>query len=111
MPKLSRQLTVTQFKNLKAKEKPYFVSDGDNLLIKIMPNGTKFFIYEFRENGKRHRLTLGKYDEISLSEARDKRSELRLTLNQGESLTQTAEKTKFKAVFEAWYKTKSSRKS
>lgn len=106
MPKLSRQLTITQFKNLKAKEKPYFVSDGDNLLIKIMPNGTKFFIYEFRENSKRHRLTLGKYEEMSLSEARDKRSELRSKLNQGESLTQTAEKTKFKAVFEAWYKTK-----
>ena len=107
MPKLSRQLTITQFKNLKAKEKPYFVSDSDNLLIKIMPNGTKFFIYEFRENSKRRRLTLGKYDEMSLSEARDKRNELRLKLNQGESLTQTAEKTKFKAVFEAWYKTKS----
>lgn len=107
MPKLSRQLTITQFKNLKAKEKPCFVSDGDNLLIKIMPNGTKFFIYEFRENNKRHRLTLGKYDEMSLSDARDKRSELRSKLNQGESLTQTAEKTKFKAVFEAWYKTKS----
>ena len=107
MPKLSRQLTITQFKNLKAKEKPYFVSDGDNLLIKIMPNGTKFFMYEFRENGKRHRLTLGKYDEMSLSEARDKRSELRSKLNQGESLTQTVEKTKFRAVFEAWYKTKS----
>lgn len=107
MPKLSRQLTITQFKNLKAKEKPYFVSDGDNLLIKIMPNGTKFFIYEFRENSKRRRLTLGKYDEMSLSDARDKRSELRSKLSQGESLTQTAEKTKFKAVFEAWYKTKS----
>lgn len=106
MPKLSRQLTITQFKNLKAKERPYFVSDGDNLLIKIMPNGTKFFMYEFRENGKRHRLTLGKYDEMSLSDARDKRSELRSKLSQGESLTQTAEKTKFKAVFEAWYKTK-----
>ena len=107
MPKLSRQLTITQFKNLKVKEKPYFVSDGDNLLIKIMPNGTKFFMYEFRENGKRHRLTLGKYDEMSLSDARDKRSELRSKLSQGESLTQTAEKTKFRAVFEAWYKTKS----
>lgn len=106
MPKLSRQLTITQFKNLKAKEKPYFVSDGDNLLIKIMPNGTKFFMYEFRENGKRHRLALGKYDEMSLSNARDKRSELRSKLSQGESLVQTAEKTKFKAVFEAWYKTK-----
>lgn len=106
MPKLSRQLTITQFKNLKAKEKPYFVSDGDNLLIKIMPNGTKFFIYEFRENNKRHRLTLGKHDEMSLSDARDKRSELRSKLNQGESLVQTAEKTKFRAVFEAWYKTK-----
>lgn len=106
MPKLSRQLTITQFKNLKGKEKPYFVSDGDNLLIKIMPNGTKFFMYEFRENGKRHRLTLGKYDEMSLSEARDKRSELRSKLSQGESLVQTAEKTKFRAVFEAWYRTK-----
>lgn len=106
MPKLSHQLTITQFKNIKPKDKAYFVSDGDNLLIKIMPNGTKFFIYEYKEKDKRRRLTLGKYDEMSLSEARDKRNELRSKLNQGESLVQTAEKTKFRAVFEAWYRTK-----
>ena len=97
---------ITQFKNIKPKDKAYFVSDGDNLLIKIMPNGTKFFIYEYKEKDKRRRLTLGKYDEMSLSEARDKRNELRSKLNQGESLVQTAEKTKFRAVFEAWYRTK-----
>ena len=72
MPKLSHQLTITQFKNIKPKDKAYFVSDGDKLLIKIMPNGTKFFIYEYKEKDKRRRLTLGKYDEMSLSEAREK---------------------------------------
>ena|GEM_PF-3186259 len=42
MPKPSAQLTITQVKNLKPKDKPYFVSDSDNLLLKIMPNGSKF---------------------------------------------------------------------
>lgn len=44
MPKLSAGLTITQLKNLKPKDKIYFVSDGDNLFVKIMPNGAKFYI-------------------------------------------------------------------
>jgi len=34
MPKLSAQLTVARVKNLKPKDKPYFVSGSDNLPLK-----------------------------------------------------------------------------
>ena len=44
LPKLSSQLTIIKLKKSKPKEKTYFISYGDNLLIKITPNGSKFFI-------------------------------------------------------------------
>lgn len=108
MPKLSAQLTITQLKNLKQKDKVYFVSDSDNLLIKIMPNGSKFFIYEFKDpaNNKRKRLTLGKVGDISLSEAREKRNELKKQIVSGEYIKESGADT-FKVVFEKWIKTKS----
>ena len=102
MPKLSAQLTITQIKNLKPKDKPYFVGDGNNLLVKIMPSGDKFFIYEFRDGSSRHRLTLGKFGEISLSEARDKKAALKGRIQSEAGL----QKDTFKSVFEAWIKTK-----
>ena len=82
MPKLSAQLTITQVKNLKPRDKPYFVSDSDNLLLKIMPNGSKFFIYEFRNKltNKRQRITIGKLGDITLAEAREKRNDLKKQL-------------------------------
>ncbi|MDL0089946.1 tyrosine-type recombinase/integrase [Campylobacter gastrosuis] len=106
MPKISAQLTITQLKNLKPKDKVYFVGDSDNLLIKIMPNGTKTFIYEFKINNKKKRLTLGKFGEMSLLEARERRNELKKQIKGGEYL-KISDAYSFKAVFEKWIKTKS----
>lgn len=107
MPKLSSGLTITQLKNLKPKDKVYFVGDGDNLLIKIMPNGAKFFIYEFKNpNNKRKRLTLGKVGDMSLAEAREKRNELKKQIINKEYAKESGADT-FKAIFKEWIKTKS----
>nr|WP_314378152.1 tyrosine-type recombinase/integrase [uncultured Campylobacter sp.]DAR78002.1 MAG TPA: Integrase [Caudoviricetes sp.] len=100
MPKLSVPLTATQLKNLKPKDKPYFVGDGSNLLIKIMPSGAKFFIYEYKQGAKYKRATIGRVGEMSLAEARQKKSELKTRVK-------TSDKITFREVFEEWIKTKS----
>ena len=109
MPKLSAQLTITQVKNLKPKDKPYFVSDSDNLLLKIMPNGNKFFIYEFRNKltNKRQRITIGKLGDISLAEAREKRNELKKQLLDGVDISKDESRTTLRAIYAEWIKTKS----
>lgn len=100
MPKLSVPLTATQLKNLKPKDKPYFVGDGSNLLIKIMPSGAKFFIYEYKQGARYKRTTIGRVGEMSLAEARQKKSELKTRVK-------TSDKITFRKVFEEWIKTKS----
>lgn len=109
MPKLSSQLTITQVKNLKSKDKPYFMSDSDNLLLKIMPNGNKFFIYEFRNKltNKRQRITIGKLGDISLAEAREKRNELKKQLLDGVDISKDENSTTLRAIYAEWIKTKS----
>lgn len=100
MPKLSVPLTATQLKNLKPKDKPYFVGDGSNLLIKIMPSGAKFFIYEYKQGARYKRTTIGRVGEMSLAEARQKKSELKMRVK-------TSDKITFREAFEEWIKTKS----
>lgn len=109
MPKLSSQLTITQVKNLKPKDKPYFISDSDNLLLKVTPNGNKFFIYEFRNKltNKRQRITIGKLGDIGLSEAREKRNELKKQLLDGVDISKDESGTTLRAIYAEWIKTKS----
>jgi integrase len=78
MPKLINPLTDTQVKNAKCRDKPYKLFDGGGLYIEVMPTGSKLWRMKFiQANGKESRLALGSYPEISLIEARQKRSDAR----------------------------------
>ncbi|MDD2166051.1 Arm DNA-binding domain-containing protein, partial [Glaesserella parasuis] len=67
-------LTDSKIKSLKAKDKAYKVADRDGLYVVVSPAGTVTFRYDYRINGRRETLTIGKYgkDGISLVEAREK---------------------------------------
>lgn len=54
-------LTDTTLRGLKAQSKPYKVTDGAGLYVVISPTGTKTFRYDYRLDGKRETLTLGRY--------------------------------------------------
>lgn len=56
-------LTDTQLRNLKSREKAFKVSDRDGLYVAVSPSGTKAFRYDYRVDGKRETLTVGRYDE------------------------------------------------
>lgn len=56
-------LTDTQLRNLKPRDKAFKVSDRDGLYVAVSTSGTKSFRYDYRLDGKRETLTVGRYDE------------------------------------------------
>lgn len=84
MPKLCAPLTDTAIRNAKPREKTYTLGDGEGMYLEVMPNGTRFWRMAYRQpNGKKNRLTFGKYPEVPLAEARDKRLAARKLMAQG----------------------------
>ncbi|MCL2876749.1 MAG: tyrosine-type recombinase/integrase [Betaproteobacteria bacterium] len=55
-------LTDTKLKTLKPKEKTYKVVDRDGMYVTVSPAGAITFRYDYRLNGRRETLTLGRYD-------------------------------------------------
>ncbi|EFH4734274.1 tyrosine-type recombinase/integrase [Escherichia coli] len=77
-------LTDTKLKNLKAREKLYKVADRDGLYVTVSPKGLVTFRYDYRINGRRETLTIGRYgDGISLAQAREKLVEAKKRVNAG----------------------------
>jgi len=113
MPKLCTPLTDTAIRNAKPRDKTYTLGDGEGMYLEVMPNGTRFWRMAYRQaNGKKNRLTFGKYPEVSLAEARDKRLAARKQLAQGVDPGRTKREEKqarekaalntFEAVARAW---------
>jgi len=70
-------LTDTKIRNAKPRQKPYKLTDGDGLFMIINPKGSKWWRFRYRFGGKEQLISLGTYPEVSLSDARDRRSEAR----------------------------------
>ena len=70
-------LTDTAIKALKAQKKLYKVSDRDGMYVVVQPSGAIVFRYDYRLNGRRETLTLGRYgpDGLSLARARERLKE------------------------------------
>lgn len=77
MPKITTQLTDTQLKNAKAKEKEYNLSDGKGLQLRIKPTGNKVWLFNYFRPyiNKRANLKIGNYPATTLVKAREKRDE------------------------------------
>ena len=58
-------------KNLKSEKNWYEKTEASGLGIRVMPSGGKSWIYRFTLNGKRQKMTLGKYPAVSLKQARE----------------------------------------
>jgi hypothetical protein len=73
-------LTATAAKEAKPKDKSYKLSDEKGMFLLINPNGSKYWRFKYRFGGKEKALALGVYPEVSLAEARDRRSDARTLL-------------------------------
>ena len=77
------QLTEIKIKNLKPKNKPFKIFDGQGLYILIEVNGSKKWRLKYKINGKEKLAALGIYLLIGLKEARLAAGALRLEIAQG----------------------------
>ncbi|MCB9985025.1 MAG: integrase arm-type DNA-binding domain-containing protein [Micavibrio sp.] len=77
------KLTNTACINAKPKEKPYKLADGGGMYLEITPSGGKLWRLKYRFGGKEKLLSLGKYPQTTLAEARVKREELKKLLANG----------------------------
>ena len=84
-------------RGLKPQAAPYKVADRDGLYVVVSPRGTISFRLDYRLNGRRETLTIGRYgakDGISLLMARERCMEARKTIAQGVSPAQEKQREK-----------------
>jgi Arm DNA-binding domain len=69
-------MTDAQIKALQPRAARYLVSDGRGLSLDVLPSGVKSWMYRYRHDGKPQKISLGRYPDLTLRAARDKRDEL-----------------------------------
>jgi integrase len=107
-------LTDTALKKLKPNGKMYKVADRDGMYVAVAPSGQITFRYDYRLNGRRETLTIGRYgpDGVSLAEARELCLAARKAVAEGRSPAQEKQREKrrlsqaqnFGAVGQRWFK-------
>jgi integrase len=82
MARITKPLTNTEVKQAKPKEKVYTLSDGGGLQLRIKPNGSKLWLFDYFRpyTKKRTSLSFGAYPALSLAEARSKRDDAKKLL-------------------------------
>jgi len=118
MARTTKPLTNTEVKHAKPKDKVYTLSDGDGLQLRIKPNGTKLWLFDYHRpyTKKRTCLSFGAFPELSIAEARGKRKAARELLAQNidpkehreetDRLNETAHNNTFKHIAAKWLEVK-----
>ena len=107
-------LTDVALKKLKSKEKIYKIADRDGMYVAVAPSGHINFRYDYRLNGRRETLTIGRYgpDGVSLAKARELCLAARKMVAEGRSPAQEKQRAKrrlsdaqtFGGVGKRWFK-------
>ena len=109
-------LTNTACKNAKPAVKPRKLADGGGLYLEVSPSGSKYWRWKYRFNGKEKRLAFGVYPEISLDDARERRTQARKMLLEGKDpgavkkqeklVSKIAHENTFENIAREWHETK-----
>ena len=76
-------LTQLQVQAAQPRDRVYRLTDSLGLQVLIYPNGSKLLQVRYRFDGKQRTASLGRFGEIGLKEARQRRDEIRLGIRQG----------------------------
>ncbi len=76
-------LTDAKARNSKPALKAFKLVDGQGLHLLVHPNGGKYWQLRYRFTNRERTASLGTYPEVSLSEARTQRDEIRKSIKQG----------------------------
>ncbi|MBI3523833.1 MAG: integrase arm-type DNA-binding domain-containing protein [Betaproteobacteria bacterium] len=106
-------LSDTAIKKAKPTDKPQRLFDGGGLYLEISPAGGKLWRLKYRCAGKEKRLALGKYPDVPLARARERREEARRLLAEGIDPSEHRKATKslqtglaantFEVIGREWY--------
>ncbi len=85
MARVTIPLTATEVKSAKPKEKAYKLFDGQGLFLFVDKTGGKLWRLKYKSpvTDKEKTYSMGRYPDISLLQAREKRQELRSMITQG----------------------------
>lgn len=76
-------LTDTRIRNAKAKSKAYKLADFGGLFLLVNTSGSKLWRFKYRIQGKEKLLSIGKYPDVGLADARRIKEEARSALAEG----------------------------
>lgn len=76
-------LTDKTIQALKPREKLYRVADWGGLCIEVTPSGSKLWRYRYRFDRKAKMMALGRWNEVTLAEARERHRSARKLLSNG----------------------------
>ena len=76
--------TALGAKNAKPKDKPYKLADEKGLYLVVTPSGGRLWRFDYRHGEKRKTLALGKWPDVELGRARERRDNARKRLANGE---------------------------
>jgi len=90
-------LTDTAIRNAKPAARDYKLADSGGLFVLVSPAGGKLWKLKFRIDGKERKLSLGRYPDISLSEARKRRDDARKQIALGGDPAREKQREKIRA--------------
>ena len=105
-------LTDTEIRRSKPAERPYKLSDGGGLHLLITQAGGKLWRWKYRFDGAEKLMALGRYPEVALADARERRDAARKRLANGidpmaermaeKTALQVATEHTFEKIAELW---------
>lgn len=106
------RLFATTVTNAKPRDRDYKLSDGEGLYLLVRPNGSKLWRMNYQYLGRSRTLAFGAWPDVSLADAREKRSEARRQVAAGldpshqrkleQARAMISEDNSFKLVAEEW---------
>ena len=79
MPRLAKQLTAVAVEKARPKADPYTLASGNGLFLRVLPGGGKQWLVRYRTpDGKRSKVIIGSYPDLSVAQAHGKAAEVHL---------------------------------
>lgn len=102
-------LTALGVKSARPKDKPHTLSDEKGLYLLVTPSGSKLWRFDCRFANRRKTLASGKWDDVELARARERRDAARECLAAGRdpgigNAHEAAVKNSFEAVARDWHR-------
>lgn len=91
-------LTTTVIQELGPKPRRYQVADGDGLFLEVQPSGVKSWRVRYSVNGTPAITNVGRWPEVKIREARDRRAKIKAAARRGLYLAEAERVEEYKAA-------------